>query len=95
MAQNITIKVAGKELPLTIDGEENERSLRLAAEELGKMLAKYDATMPDRPLEDRICLVALAMAKNRLQLSSRLEMLTAELEALKSDVSTYLKSVQK
>jgi len=95
MAQNITLKIAGKEFPLSSNGEESERLMRLAAEDVGKLLAKYDAKMPDRPLEDRLALVALGEAINKIQALSKLADITAEANSLKSDIASYLNALEK
>lgn len=95
MAQNITIKIAGKEFPLSSSGEESERMMRLAAEDVGKLLAKYDAKMPDRSLEDKLILVALGETVEKIRVHSRISEIAAEADSLKSEIAGYLASVDK
>jgi len=94
MAQNITLKIAGHEFPLAVNSEESERTMRLAAEDVEKLLAKYSEKMPDRQLVDRMILVALGEAVGKLQNASRLAAVADEVGALKSEVAKYIDSVK-
>ena len=94
MAQSITLKIAGKEFPLMASSPEQERLMRMAAEEINNMLGKYEQKYPDRSLVDKLCFVALGQAANKIKAQQQAKNIAAETAALGQDIETYLKGIE-
>lgn len=93
MAQSITLKIAGKEYPLMAASPEQEKLMRFAAEDINKMLARYDEKFPDRPLVDKLSFVTLNQAMGKYSAQMQVKSLGAEAEALNTDIVNYLKNI--
>lgn len=94
MSQSITLKIAGKDYPLVANTPEMERRMRLAAEEIAAMLAKYDARFPDKALSDKLAFVTLNEAVARIALQDKLQELADEAKKLETEMGTYLKGTE-
>ena len=75
MGQKITLKIGGRDYPLTAESEELEQMMRLAAVDVDKALTQFNARFPDTSLEDKLVFVAVQETVRKdevLSLDSRL-----------------------
>ena len=72
---------------------EQERLMRLAAEEVNRMLSFYEEKTPDRSNEERMALSALAVAMNGLKDRSKLAALEKESGELEAELDKYLAGI--
>ena len=95
MAQDITLKVAGKSYSLSAASPEMEQLMRLAAQDVSAMMTKFDARFPDSSPEDKLVFVAIQEAAGKLSAQKKMSRLVEEVEALQGDVSAYLEAIGK
>ena len=95
MAQDITLKVAGKPYRLSAASPEMEQLMRLAAAEVSEMVTKFDARFPDSSPEDKLVFVAIQEAAGKLSAQKKMSRLVAEVEELQGDVASYLEGITK
>ena len=95
MAQDITLKVAGKPYRLSAASPEMEQLMRLAAAEVSEMVTKFDARFPDSSPEDKLVFVAIQEAAGKLSAQKKMSRLVEAVEALQGDVSAYLEAIGK
>ncbi|MBR6875344.1 MAG: cell division protein ZapA [Bacteroidales bacterium] len=95
MAQDITLKVAGKPYRLSAASPEMEQLMRLAAAEVSEMVTKFDARFPDSSPEDKLVFVAIQEAAGKLSAQKKMSRLVEEVEALQGDVNSYLEGITK
>lgn len=95
MAQSITLKIAGKEFSLRAETPENERLMRLAAQEVNQMLESYDSKYPNRSLEDKLAFVALNETVTKLLAKQQTKRIAAEGDQLEKDLANYLEKIDR
>lgn len=95
MAQDITLKVAGKPYRLSAASPEMEQLMRLAAADVSEMVTKFDARFPDSSPEDKLVFVAIQEAAGKLSAQKKMSRLVAEVEELQGDVTNYLEGITK
>jgi len=95
MAQDITLKVAGKSYRLSAATPEMEQLMRLAASDVEAMLTKFDSRFPENSAEDKLAFVAIQEAAGKLSAQKKMARLVAEVEALEGDVAAYLEGMKK
>lgn len=95
MDQSIKIKIAGKEYPLKATSPEMEQLMRLASEDINKMLSKYDDRYSSYDLVDKLAFVALNETFAKLKAQKLLAMAGHEAEELKGDLESYLNGITK
>ena len=95
MAQDITLKVAGKPYRLSAATPEMEQLMRLAAADVTAMMTKFDARFPDSSPEDKLVFVAIQEAAGKLFAQKKIARLAEEVESLGADVAAYLGALKK
>lgn len=93
MAQSITLKIAGMEYSLMAASPEQEKLMRFAAEDINKLMARYDEKFPDRPLVDKLAFVTLNQVMAKFSAQMQVRSYDAEVEALNTDIVNYLKNI--
>ena len=93
MEQNITLKIAGQDFSLKAATPEMESLMRIAAEDINKMLSRYDEKYPDKELTEKLLFVTLTQAVSRLTAQSKLNAMTESLQELSSTLSAYLNKI--
>lgn len=93
MEQNITLKIAGQDFSLKAVTPEMESLMRMAAEDINKMLSRYDEKYPDKELTEKLLFVTLTQAVSRLTAQSKLNTMTESLQKLSSELSSYLNKI--
>ena len=95
MDQSITLKIAGREYPLKASSPEMEQLMRLAAEDVNRMLARYTEKYPDKSLEEKLAFVTLQEALFKISAQRKSSAIVDEISALKNDTDAYLAGVEK
>lgn len=95
MAQDITLKVAGKPYKLSAASPEMEQLMRLAAADVTAMMTRFDARFPDSSPEDKLVFVAIQEAAGKLSAQKKMSRIVKEVEALQGDVAAYLEGMRK
>ena len=90
MAQNIKLIIAGIEFPMVAPTPEMEEAMRIAADEINRKYNSYDAKYPDKTPLDKLIIVTLNEAVNRIACQKKMQQLGAEAKALQDDVEVYL-----
>ena len=94
MDQNIKLKIAGLEFPLKASSPEMERMMRLAAEDINRMMVRYDEKYPDKTLTDKLLFVTLTETVAKLSAQGKISSMSAEAEALQAELKNYLDSLE-
>lgn len=94
MEQKITIKIADKDFVLKATGPENEELIRLAAIEINRKLAAYQAAFPGKALQDILSFVALNEAVSAITAQRKLDDAAAEARSLGESMQSYLSSLK-
>lgn len=95
MDQNITLHVAGFDYQFVAKSPEMERCLRLAAESVNSMFAKYDARYADKSKEHKLAIVAIQAAYGKIVAQSETSALKEEAASLGKDIERYLSDIEK
>lgn len=90
MDQSITLKIGGTSYPMAVSSPEKEEAYRLAADEINKLLAAYDARFPDRSITDKLVFVSLQLAVNKILAKNSARNLKAEADEIQSMLEAYL-----
>lgn len=94
MAQNITVKLVGKEYNFTAQTSEMEQYLRCAADDVNARFDNYTQKYPDKSYDDKLALTALGIGTHMLQFKRKLGTLNQELEELKALTDDYLSAIE-
>ena len=92
--RRITVKIGGKEYPMTIN-QNYEEKYRRAAKEINKLIAAYKASYVAEP-EDYLAMAAIqvAVGKVTLEMDRSLSNQLEELDALNREIDNYLNDVK-
>ncbi len=92
----INIKIDGKNYPLIIDTEGEERH-RLAAKRVNEIVRKYREQFGDQDSKDILAMAAFQIALNSTELQQRNDktLFIEELKNLNDDISDFLKDKKK
>lgn len=94
MSRSINIRIAGKEYPIAVSGPENERLMRLAAEDLNARLSRYESKFPGISMLDKLAFVALNEAAGKQAVQDELNSLNAGLSSLEKEIGSYLDGIE-
>lgn len=92
--QSITLKIAGKDYSLIAQSPEAEHFMRVAAENIRKMMESYDQKFPDKSVLDKLAFVALNETVSMLLAQRKLAKFTDEEAALEAEIESYLKTIE-
>ena len=95
MAQDITLKVAGKPYRLSAATPEMEQLMRPAAAAVTAMMTKFDSRFPESNPEDKLVFVAIQEAAGKLFAQKKIARLAEEVDSLGADVAAYLEALKK
>ncbi|MBQ0094106.1 MAG: cell division protein ZapA [Bacteroidales bacterium] len=93
--QSITIKIGEKTYPLKVSSPEVEQMMRLAAERINEMLAKYNAKFPESSLADKLAFVALNETASRIAVQNAELKVRETVEAFDKELADYLQKNSK
>ena len=94
MGQKITLKIAGRDYSLTAQSEEQEATLRRAADAINNRLAAYTLSHPGKTALELMSLVALNETLFRMNVQKEIEQYKSSEEQLGQDLDRYLKDTQ-
>ena len=94
MAQKITLNIANQNFTVNADTPEMESLMRFAAEDINKMLMRYDERYPNKPLLEKLIFVLLTQAVSRLQAQMKYNDVSNENDKLLGELSAYLKDIE-
>ncbi|MBQ1717797.1 MAG: cell division protein ZapA [Bacteroidales bacterium] len=94
MAQKITLNIANQNFTVNAETPEMESMMRFAAEDINKMLLRYDEKYPSRPLLEKVIFVLLTQTVSRLQSQKKFNDVSSENEKLLSELGAYLKDIE-
>ena len=94
MDQNIKLKIAGREFPLKAASPEMERLMRLAAEDISKMMARYDEKYPDKDFSEKLLFVTLTETVGKISAQGKINAISAEGESLQAELRSYLERIE-
>lgn len=95
MDQSIKLKIAGKVYPMKAATPQMEQMMRIAAEDVNRVLEKLNMRYPDTPLEDKLVFVAIQEAVAKLHTAKKYESLNSDVSSLSSELATYLDEIEK
>lgn len=93
MGQKITLKLAGISFAINVETEEDERLVRLAADDISKAVNDVQSLYPNLPLERVFALIALNVRRNDLISSQRQDKLKTEISRLEASFEEYLDNI--
>ncbi|MBR5404636.1 MAG: cell division protein ZapA [Bacteroidales bacterium] len=94
MGQKITLKIAGRDYSLTAQSQEQEATLRRAADAINSRLDAYTLSHPGKTALELMSLVALNETLFRMNVQKEIEQYKASEEQLGQDLDRYLKDTQ-
>ena len=94
MAQKITLNIANQNFTVNAETPEMESMMRFAAEDINKMLLRYDEKYPSRPLLEKVIFVLLTQTVSRLQSQKKFNDVSSDNEKLLSELGAYLKDIE-
>lgn len=95
MGQNVKLKIAGKEYPLTAVSPEQEQMMRQAAKDVNEMIDRFNARFPETDPVDKFAFVAVQEAVGKLYAKALLARHGSEVSALSEELGSYLEGKEK
>ncbi len=94
MGQKITLKIAGRDYSLTAQSEEQEATLRRAADAINSRLDAYTLSHPGKTALELMSLVALNETLFRMSVQKEIDELKSSESQLAQDLTRYLKDTE-
>ena len=95
MSQSISIKIADRTYPLKVNSPEHEEVIRKAAEDINKMVAKYQDRFPGKGMIEILSFVALNTCMSNITLNKQMKDVTEAEEMLAKELEGYLENIDK
>ena len=95
MSQSISIKIADRTYPLKVNSPEHEEVIRKAAEDINKMVAKYQDRFPGKGMIEILSFVALNTCMSNITLNKQIKEMTDAEEMLAKELEGYLVNIDK
>lgn len=92
--QSINIRIAEKTYPLKVSSPEVEQLMRLAAERINAMLAKYNEKFPESSLSDKLAFVALNETAAKIAAQRTTANQQEEVKNFEREISVYLNKIE-
>lgn len=92
--QSINIRIAEKTYPLKVSSPEVEQMMRLAAERINAMLAKYNEKFPESSLSDKLAFVALNETAAKIAAQRATASQQEEVKNFEREISVYLNKIE-
>jgi cell division protein ZapA len=93
--QSISIKIADRTYPLKVTSAEHEEVIRKAAEDINRMISKYQEKYPGKGMIEILSFVALNTCMSNITLNRQIKGLNAEEETLAKELEGYLANIDK
>ena len=95
MAQSINIKIADRPYPLKVNSPEHEEVIRKAADDINKMVAKYQDKFPGKGMIEILSFVALNTCMSNITLNRQIKDMTDGEAMLAKELEGYLENIDK
>ena len=95
MSQSISIKIADRTYPLKVNSPEHEEVIRKAADDINRMVAKYQDRFPGKGMIEILSFVALNTCMSNITLNKQLKDVTEAEEMLAKELEGYLENIDK
>ena len=95
MAQSINIKLADRTYPLKVNSPEHEEVIRKAADDINKMVAKYQEKFPGKGLVEILSFVALNTCMSNIPINRQMKELVDGEAMLAKELEGYLDNIDK
>ena len=95
MAQKIRVIIAEHPFELTATSPEHEEVIRKAADDINKMVAKYQDRFPGKGMIEILSFVALNTCMSNITLNKQLKDLVDGEEMLAKELEGYLENIDK
>ena len=93
--QSINIKIADRSYPLKVNSPEHEEVIRKAADDINKMVAKYQDRFPGKGMIEILSFVALNTCMSNITLNRQIKNLNEEEMHLARELEGYLDNIDK
>ena len=93
--QSINIKIADRSYPLKVNSPEHEEVIRKAADNINKMVAKYQDRFPGKGMIEILSFVALNTCMSNITLNRQIKNLNEEEMQLARELEGYLDNIDK
>ena len=90
MSQSISIKIADRTYPLKVNSPEHEEVIRKAADDINRMVAKYQDRFPGKGMIEILSFVALNTCMSNITLNKQIKEMTDAEEMLAKELEGYL-----
>ena len=94
MDQNITLKIAGRDFPLKASSPEMEASMRIAAEDINKLMARYDEKYPDKEFAEKLLFVTLTETVGKIAALRKVNSMTDAEQKIMMELKAYLAGIE-
>ena len=95
MAQSIKIKIADHPYPLKVNSPEHEEVIRKAAEDINRMVTKYQERFPGKGMVEILSFVALNVCMSNITLNRQMKELVDGEAVLAKELEGYLENIDK
>ena len=95
MAQSINIKIADRNYPLKVNSPEHEEVIRKAADDINKMVAKYQDRFPGKGMIEILSFVALNTCMSNITLNKHIKDIADGEALLARELEGYLENIDK
>ena len=95
MAQSINIKIADRNYPLKVNSPEHEEVIRKAADDINKMVTKYQDRFPGKGMIEILSFVALNTCMSNITLNRQIKDLVDGEALLAKELEGYLENIDK
>ena len=93
--QSINIKIADRSYPLKVNSPEHEEVIRKAADDINKMVAKYQDRFPGKGMIEILSFVALNTCMSNITLNRQIKNLNEQEMQLARELEGYLDNIDK
>lgn len=94
MAQKITLKIAGRDFNLDASSPEVESSMRIAAEDINKLMARYDERYPQKSFDEKLLFVTLTETVARVVAQRKVNAMADAEQKLSTGLKAYLAGIE-
>ena len=95
MAQSINIKIADRTYPLKVNSPEHEEVIRKAADDINKMVTKYQERFPGKGMIEILSFVALNTCMSNITLNKQIKDIADGEALLARELEGYLENIDK
>ena len=95
MSQSISIKIADRTYPLKVNSPEHEEVIRKAADDINRMVTKYQERYPGKGMIEILSFVALNTCMSNITLNRQMKEIADGEALLARELEGYLENIDK